>query len=193
MKTTVAKSAGFCFGVERAVEMVEQAVREGKQAVTLGPIIHNRHVVDRFASMGVREASGVEKIPDGTAVIIRSHGVSRQVYRDLEDRGLEVIDATCPFVHRIHQLVTGAEAQGRQPVIIGTRTHPEIVAIAGWCTHPQVFETAEELEAWLLADETRPFLPLSMVSQTTGTQDLWKKCREIGKKLCTNLEIFDTK
>lgn len=192
MSVRVAQSAGFCFGVERAVEMVEKTVREGKKAVTLGPIIHNRHVVDRFTQMGVKEVSSVEEIPTDCAVVIRSHGVAKSVYDELRARGLEIIDATCPFVERIHGLVAKAETQGRQPVIIGTKTHPEIVAIAGWCEHPQVFETAEELENWLLEDENRKNLPVSAVSQTTSTQFLWKKCAEIIKKECTNHEIFDT-
>ena len=192
MNVRVAQSAGFCFGVERAVEMVEKTVREGKKAVTLGPIIHNRHVVDRFTQLGVREVSSVDEIPQGYAVVIRSHGVAKSVYDELHARGLEIIDATCPFVERIHGIVSKAEAQGRVPVIIGTRTHPEIIAIAGWCGDPQVFETAEELEIWLKSDEKHSELPVSAVSQTTSTQILWKKCSEIIKKECTNQEIFDT-
>ena len=192
MSVRVAQSAGFCFGVERAVEMVEKTVREGKKAVTLGPIIHNRHVVDRFTALGVREIASVEDIPEGSAVVIRSHGVARAVYEELRARGLEVIDATCPFVERIHGIVEKAEAQGKTPVIIGTRTHPEIVGIAGWCDCPQVFETAQELENWLESDKNRRNIPVCAVSQTTGNQLLWKKCSEIIKKECTNREIFDT-
>ena len=192
MRVRVAQSAGFCFGVERAVEMVEKTVREGKKAVTLGPIIHNRHVVDRFTEMGVREVSSVEEISEGSAVVIRSHGVARSVYEALRSRGLEIIDATCPFVERIHVLAAQAEAQGRCPVIIGTRMHPEIVGIAGWCDRPLVFETADELKNWLEADENRKDLPICAVCQTTSNQLLWKKCSEIIKKECTNQKIFDT-
>ncbi len=192
MKVYLAKTAGFCFGVDRAVSMVEQAAREHRKAVTLGPIIHNRHVVNRFAEMGVREVDNPAEIEDGCAVIIRSHGVGRSVYEQLEARNLTVIDATCPFVKRIHTIVQQAEEQGRQPVIIGTRTHPEIVALAGWCRHPLVFENAEELENWLKEDDSRRDLPITMVSQTTSTQAIWKSCCEIAKKVCTNAEIFDT-
>lgn len=192
MKVYLAKTAGFCFGVDRAVSMVEQAAREYRKAVTLGPIIHNRHVVNRFAEMGVREVDDPAEIEDGCAVIIRSHGVGRSVYEQLEARNLTVIDATCPFVKRIHTIVQQAEENGRQPVIIGTRTHPEIVAIAGWCRHPLVFENAEELENWLKEDDSRRDLPITMVSQTTSTQAIWKSCCEIAKKVCTNAEIFDT-
>lgn len=123
MSVRVAASAGFCFGVDRAVGLVEQTVREGKRAVTLGPIIHNHHVVQHFAALGVREIASPEEVPGGSAVIIRSHGVSRAVYEALQARGLEIIDATCPFVSRIHRIVQEAEANGRQPLIIGTPEH----------------------------------------------------------------------
>ncbi len=192
MRIEVAKTAGFCFGVNRAVELVERAVREGKRAVTLGPIIHNRHVVRHFEEMGVLVAGEVEQIPDGCAVIIRSHGVPRATYEALKARNLEIIDATCPFVKRIHRLVMTAEEEGRVPVIIGTRSHPEIVAISGWCRHPMVFETPEELEAWLTGDEKHVHLPISMVSQTTSTKFLWESCEKIVEKVCTNYKIFDT-
>ncbi len=192
MSVRIAKSAGFCFGVDRAVELVEKAAREGKKVVTLGPIIHNRHVVERFAAMGVRQVSSVQEVPPGYGVIIRSHGVGRKVYDQLAEKNIPVIDATCPFVERIHRLVVEAENKGRRPLIIGTPTHPEIVAIAGWCKDPLVFASDEELQAWLDGGENRRNQPLSAVSQTTSTQLLWKKCVEILKKECTNLEIFDT-
>ena len=192
MKTTVARTAGFCFGVNRAVETVEAAAESGKTVVTLGPIIHNRHVVSHFEEMGVRVADTVEEITDGSVVIIRSHGIGRSTYEALQSRNVEVIDATCPFVKRIHELVMTAEQDGRIPVIIGTRSHPEIVGIAGWCNSPLVFETPEELENWLKSDEKNPDLPILMVSQTTSTKTLWKSCTEIVKKVCTNHKIFDT-
>lgn len=192
MKVYLAKTAGFCFGVDRAVSMVEQAAKDGLRAVTLGPIIHNRHVVQRFAEMGVRQVDEVSEIEDGCAVIIRSHGVSRAVYEELEARNLTILDATCPFVKRIHEIVRKATEQGRQVIIIGTRTHPEIVAIAGWCDSPVVFENAGELQAWLDEDPRRADLAVTMVSQTTSTEALWKSCCEIIKKVYTNAEIFDT-
>ena len=192
MEIRVAETAGFCFGVKRAVELVEQTIREGKQAVTLGPIIHNRHVVQHFNDLGVREIADVDAIPDGSTVIIRSHGVGRAVYERLAQRGLSVVDATCPFVSRIHELVRKGEAQGRQPIIIGTRAHPEVAAIAGWCRHPLVFETPEELEIYLKSSPEIAAKPLFLVFQTTSTQFLYKKCDEISKKVCTNCEIFDT-
>ncbi len=192
MSVTVAKSAGFCFGVNRAVELVEKAAGSGGQVATLGPIIHNRHAVSRFESMGVKVLKAPEEAEPGSTVIIRSHGVSRAVYQRLEATGARIVDATCPFVKRIHGIVSQAEAEGRLPVIIGTRSHPEVEGIAGWCHECRVFETPEELENWAKSGGISPDHPISMVCQTTSTEFLWKKCEEIAKKQFTNLKIFDT-
>ena len=192
MQIYLAKTAGFCFGVDRAVSLVEQAIRDGKRAVTLGPIIHNRHVVERFAQLGVREIASPDEAQPGETVILRAHGVEKAMQEELAARGLEVIDATCPFVEKIHRIVQKAEREGRRCLIIGTPEHPEVRAIASFCTGPVVLQSAEELQKWLDFDGTRRDLPLTMVCQTTGTQKNWDSCREIAKKICTNLEIFDT-
>ena len=192
MTIRVAKTAGFCYGVNRAVNLVEQTIADGKKAVTLGPIAHNRHLVDRFERLGVRVVNSLEEIPDGCTVIIRSHGIPKCTYEELCRMNVEVVDATCPSVKRIHKLVEAADQQGRQPVIIGTPTHPEVIAIAGWCHHPLIFPDGESLEKWLMSDEKNRDLPITMVSQTTSTHFLWDFCKEIAKKVCTNAEIFDT-
>ena len=192
MSVQVAKSAGFCFGVNRAVELVEQAAGTGKQVCTLGPIIHNRHAVAHFEKMGVKVIERPEQAQPGDTVIVRSHGVTRAVYERLEQQGAEIIDATCPFVKRIHGIVSTAEEEGRLPVIIGTRSHPEVEGIAGWCTKCEIFETPEELENWVKSAEERVNLPICMVCQTTSTESLWKTCAKIAKKQFTNLKIFDT-
>ena len=192
MSITVAKSAGFCFGVSRAVELVEEAAKAGKKVATLGPIIHNRHAVNRFEEMGVQVISAPEEVIPGSTVIIRSHGVTKAVYDRLEAQGVEIVDATCPFVKRIHGIVSRAEEEGRLPVIIGTRSHPEVEGIAGWCGSCRIFETPEELENWSKSGEVQLDSAICMVSQTTSTESLWKKCGEIAKKQFTNLKIFDT-
>ena len=192
MSITLAKSAGFCFGVSRAVETVEKQTALGKQVVTLGPIIHNRHVVDKFRGLGIQVIEKPEDAPEGSTVIIRSHGVSRAVCRCLEEQGVEIVDATCPFVKRIHSIVSAAEEEGRLPIIIGTRTHPEVEGIAGWCGNCLIFESSEELENWIKSENPAPETPLCMVSQTTSTEFLWKMCVEKAKKQFTNLKIFDT-
>ncbi len=192
MSVTVAKSAGFCFGVDRAVGLVEEAARQGKQVVTLGPIIHNRHQVDKFRQMGVQVISDPTQAQPGMTVIIRSHGVARNVYQQLQDRGVEIVDATCPFVKRIHGIVSDAAEHGQLPVIIGTRDHPEVEGIAGWCDKCMIFQTPEELENWAKNLPEREKLAICMVCQTTSTENLWKMCVKIAKKLFTNLKIFDT-
>ena len=192
MKIRLAKSAGFCYGVKRAVELAESAAQSGEPCVMLGYIIHNSDVVDRLASQGVKVVEDPDQVPQGCGVIIRSHGESRETYEHLEKRGARILDATCPNVKRIHQIVSQAEEQGRQPVIIGTPHHPEVTAIAGWCSHPVVLSGAQELEAWLQEDENRKNLPLTFVSQTTSTRKIWDGCVKKAKKECTNAEFFDT-
>ncbi len=192
MSIQLAQTAGFCYGVHRAVKLVQQAVDSGRQTVTLGPIAHNRHLVRCFEERGVRTVHSPQEVPQGATVVIRSHGIPRADYERLQQVAAELIDATCPSVKRIHHLVEQAEAQGRQPVIIGAPSHPEVQAIAGWCRHPLVFSEPAALENWLTEKPERADLPISMVSQTTSTQNLWDLCKRILKKRCTNCEIFDT-
>ena len=192
MKLELAKSAGFCYGVRRAVRMAEQAAEEGRSCVMLGPIIHNNSVIEYLGSLGVGLIQRPEEAEPGTAVIIRSHGEGRAAYEALAERGCPLIDATCPNVSRIHQIVSQAEESGRQVVIIGSPTHPEVAAIAGWCAHPLVFEGVQALSDWLEEEPEHRNLPVTMVSQTTSTQTIWDKCVEKAKKECTNLKIFDT-
>ena len=192
MQIFLAKTAGFCFGVDRAVSLVEQTIARGEKAVTLGPIIHNRHVVDRFNRLGVREIASPAEAAQEETVILRAHGVPQAVQAELAARGLRVVDATCPFVKKIHHIVQRAEAQGRRCIIIGSPEHPEVTAIASFCTAPMIVPTAEALEDALEADKSLHCYPLTMVCQTTGTQKNWDLCRKIAKKICTNCEIFDT-
>ena len=192
MSILVAESAGFCFGVSRAVETVEQAAAQGRQVVTLGPIIHNRHVVEKFEKMGVRVIDSPEQAQKGMTVVIRSHGVAKAVYQALEQKGVQIVDATCPFVKRIHGIVQKATQEGTLPIIIGTPTHPEVEGIAGWCDKCYIFETPEQLDNWAAKGEISPDFPICMVCQTTSTEFLWKKSVQIVKKQFTNVKIFDT-
>ena len=192
MRLELARSAGFCYGVRRAVQMAEMAAEEGRPCVMLGPIIHNRDVIAYLESIGVGLVDTPEEVPPGTAVLIRSHGEGRPVHEALARLGRPVIDATCPNVSRIHQIVSRAEEGGRQVLIIGTRTHPEVAAIAGWCRRPVVLEGVAELSNWLETAPERRDIPLTMVSQTTSTRFIWDSCVEKAKKECTNLKSFDT-
>ena len=192
MQIILAKTAGFCFGVDRAVEMVNESVRRGNKTATLGPIIHNRHVVERFLKQGVRELDSPEQAEPGETVIIRAHGVPKQVQQALCARGVPVLDATCPFVKKIHTIVKNETQKGRKIIIFGSPAHPEVEAIASFCREPLIVQSPEELENWLREAPERRNLPISMVSQTTSSQKMWKSCAEIAKKVCTNCEIFDT-
>ena len=190
MKVIVAESAGFCYGVKRAVELAEQAAAAGSPCQMLGPIIHNEHVVRNLAQAGIPCAAEPEEIPAGSTAIIRSHGESREVYQRLERGGVNILDATCPNVARIHQLVENAGARGRLPVIVGSRRHPEVVATAGWSA--LIVESAEEFGRWLEEKTDRKQFPLTLVSQTTSTKEIWESAVKKAKKECTNAEIFDT-
>ncbi len=192
MKVVVARSAGFCYGVRRAVELAEEQAARGVPCVMLGSLIHNRDVTRRLAAQGLRVVDSPEEVPDGAAVIIRSHGESRAVHEEFARRGVEVLDATCPNVTHIHKIVAEAENRGRQPVIVGTPDHPEVLAIAGWCRAPVVVSGEKDLEKWLETGENRNNLPLTFVSQTTSTKKIWENCVKKAKKLCTNAEFFDT-
>ena len=192
MKVMLAKSAGFCYGVHRAVELAEQTAQSGKPCVMLGSIIHNKDVVAHLAAQGLYAVETPAQVPEGSAVIIRSHGESREVHQRLEQQGAEILDATCPNVKRIHQIVQQAEQRGRVPVIVGTHDHPEVVAIAGWCRMPVVLSGEEELESWLSQEPGRREMPLTFVSQTTSTKKIWEGCVKKAKKECTNAEFFDT-
>ncbi len=192
MKVILAKTAGFCYGVRRAVELAEKTVAEHTPCVMLGPIIHNAHVVSELGEKGMGCIHDLSEATEKASVLIRSHGESRAVYEALEKRGIPILDATCPNVARIHKLVADAQANGRTPVIVGRKDHPEVLATAGWCSGAVIVESGEELEAWLLENPERCVQPLTFVSQTTSTKEIWKKSVKIVKKLCTNAEIFDT-
>ena len=192
MRVILAKSAGFCYGVRRAVELAEQAAAGGGPCVMLGSIIHNKDEMGRLAALGLGTVERPGDAPAGGTVIIRSHGEGRAVCQELERLGVRIVDATCPNVTRIHQIVSQSEERGRQPVIVGKHDHPEVEAIAGWCSRPVVVSGAEELEEWLQKAPEFKTLPLTFVSQTTAIRAVWEKCVEKAKKECTNAEFFDT-
>ena len=192
LELVLAKSAGFCYGVKRAVELAQNTAEEGTPCVMLGSIIHNQDVVRHLADRGLYSVETPEQVPDGGRVIIRSHGESRAVHEGLEARGVKILDATCPNVTHIHKLVAEAESKGRTPVIIGTPNHPEVVAIAGWCENGVVLSGVEELTNWLEEEPARREIPLTFVSQTTSTKKIWEDTVKKAKKECTNAEFFDT-
>ena len=192
MSVILAKSAGFCYGVERAVKLAEQTAREKGSCVMLGSIIHNAHVVQDLEALGARQVDDVSQVRPGETVIIRSHGETRQVYQQLEALGAEVVDATCPNVRRIQRLVAGAGEEGRTPLIIGEQHHPEVLGAASWSEDSVIVDGPAALEAWLAEDPARRTMPLMAAAQTTYIRTLWEDCVKILKKQCTNVKISDT-
>ena len=192
MSVILAKSAGFCYGVERAVKLAEQTAREKGSCVMLGSIIHNAHVVRELEALGARQVDDISQVRPGETVIIRSHGETRQVYQQLEALGAEVVDATCPNVRRIQRLVAGAGEEGRTPLIIGEQHHPEVLGAASWSENSVIVDGPAALEAWLAEDPARRTMPLMAVAQTTYIRTLWEDCVKILKKQCTNVKISDT-
>ena len=188
----LAKSAGFCFGVRRAVELAQQVAQSGQPYVMLGPVIHNDHVIADLEAQGVRCVASLEEVPPGCGVIIRSHGEGKAVYDQLAAMGCPVADATCVTVAHIHEIGKDASDRGRQVIIIGAPEHPEVKAIAGWCIGAKIFRNVAELTEFLEIWNENSQKPVTLVSQTTSTDRIWIPCREKVKKECTNAEIFDT-
>ena len=170
MKLIQGKYNGFCFGVKSAVEAVEHALEKQKPVYILGPIIHNQAVVDRLEAKGAVTIDEVNQVPFGGTMVIRSHGVPPEVYRQCKQRNIAVIDATCPFVARIHEIVQEADEKGLQVVIAGQKEHPEVVGINGFCQN----------KAWIVQDcEQAKALPeadrVLVVAQTTFVEERFEK------------------
>ena len=191
-KLIVAESAGFCFGVNRSVDMAKKLIDENGSCASLGELIHNEDVVNALVRRGMRVIQTPAECRPGEHVLIRAHGVAPSVYEALEEAGAIVHDATCPKVRAIHKIVSAAKDEGRFTVVIGMRNHPEVLAICGWCGEHAVFENAEELENWL--DNLPPAWekPITVVVQTTQTHSNFTECCELLKKRCTNTKISDT-
>lgn len=189
MKVTLAKTAGFCPGVKRAVDMAYKAAGSGR-VYTYGPIIHNEAVVEDLARQGVQVADTIEAIPNGVdvTVVLRSHGVSRATYEAIAAKGVKVIDATCPFVKKIHHIVEEKGNEGREIIIIGDAKHPEVQAICGWCKEaPTVIENRQQAENFMPKRSEK----LCIVSQTTFNYKKFQELVEILSKkgydiLCLN-------
>jgi len=186
----LAKSAGFCFGVKRAVDTVYEQTGK-KNVYTFGPIIHNEEVVKDLEKKGVFVINTMEELDDITegTVIIRSHGVSSAVYEALQKKGVEIVDATCPFVLKIHNIVKQESANGKQIVIIGNEKHPEVEGIMGWSkTQVHVVDTAEKAQNLQLD----PRREVCIVSQTTFNYNKFKELVEIISEKGYNIIIRNT-
>ncbi len=191
MQIILAKTAGFCFGVNRAVKLTYELLEQGRPVATLGPLIHNPQVVEDLESKGAITCDSVEDVPDGCEVVIRSHGVGQSVYDKILTRRLAYHDATCPFVTKIHKIAARAGAEGAMLLVAGDAKHPEVQGIVGHTTGKvEVFANLAELEKLLpeLAQQKSIFA----VAQTTFNVQSWETCKEFLKNQCTNAKIFDT-
>ena len=191
MEIIRAKTAGFCFGVDRAVKLTYDLLAQGRKVATLGPLIHNAQVVADLEAKGAVTCPDIDAVPDGYEVIIRSHGVPRSVYDKISTRSLAYHDATCPFVAKIHKIAMEADKNGALLLVAGDADHPEVQGIVGHTSGPvQVFANLEELQKllpMLLQQES-----IYVVAQTTFRVESWENCKAFLKKECTKARIFDT-
>ena len=191
MQIILAKTAGFCFGVNRAVKLTYELLEQGRPVATLGPLIHNPQVVEDLESKGAITCDSVDDVPDGCEVVIRSHGVGQSVYDKISTRHLAYHDATCPFVTKIHKIAARAGAEGAMLLVAGDAKHPEVQGIVGHTTGKvEVFANLEELEK--LLPELTQQKSIFAVAQTTFNVQSWETCKEFLKNQCTNAKIFDT-
>lgn len=192
MKVTVAKSAGFCFGVQRAVDKVYEQIENGAKPIyTFGPIIHNEQVVEDLEKKDVKVLENIKalkSINKGT-VVIRSHGVPESVYKIIEKQNLKIEDATCPFVKKIHKIVQDESNAGKTIIIIGNDHHPEVEGIKGWVNGPvYVVNSQEQIEKLVIPDDKK----ICIVSQTTFNYNKFKYLVEIIDKKGYDINVVNT-
>ena len=193
VKITLAKTAGFCFGVNRAVTMLYDLVDKGEKICTLGPIIHNPQVINDLASKGVEIVDDVKTVSSDKKVVIRTHGVEKSSLDFCKENSVNFIDATCPFVKKIHKIVADNSTELLPVLIAGDSKHPEVIGIKSYCNGECfIFNSAEELEMILKNNTFDMSNPFIVVSQTTFSIKEWKKCIKFIKLHYTNAIIFDT-
>ncbi len=186
MKVTIAKSSGFCKGVQNAVDTALRI--EPENVYILGELIHNPSVSEALKKRGIQTVESVSSVPNGATLILRSHGVGEEIYKQCEERGLKVIDCTCPFVKHTQEIVRTCSAEGRPIVVVGEKTHPEVIGICGWCRS----------EAYVVDDKTQDFSFLKdknpvVVVQTTYSEEKFEKIIKNIEKVCgKTVEIFKT-
>ena len=191
MEVVLAKSSGFCFGVKRAVDRVYEQLADHKKIYTYGPIVHNEDVVKDLEEQGVSVLNTEEELGTLTegSVVIRAHGVPKRIYEIMEQRGIECIDATCPFVKRIHKIVEKESTEGRHIIIVGNAKHPEVEGIMGWCRNPAtVIESKEEA----LDFKGSPDDKYCVVSQTTFNYKKFQELVEIFQKKGYDIIVANT-
>ena len=190
---SVAKSAGFCFGVNRAITIVNDLIDEGKKVCTLGPIIHNMEVVNELKQRGCRPIESIDDLTDGETLVIRSHGVKKSIIDELDSKNIDYKDATCPFVKKIHRIVSEADPEKDVVLVAGNHEHPEVEGIISNCEGDcYTFNNEAELDKILEIIPQKNYNQVIVAAQTTFDTKEWKKSVKKIKKVCTNAKIFDT-
>ncbi len=193
MEIIVAKTAGFCFGVDKAVDMAFDLINnvdlaDGSLIYSLGPIIHNEQVIDSLEAKGLHVIDKIEEADEKGTLIVRAHGVSPEIYETISNKGLKLVDATCPYVKKIHNLVKEKNEEGFAIIIVGDKKHPEVIGINGWADNKAyVVESEEDIDNLPEIDKS-----ICVVAQTTIINETWESLNEILKNRFKNITKFDT-
>ncbi len=191
MSIIIAENAGFCFGVDRAVKIIYDLVKQNKKVCTLGPVVHNSQVINNMKKSGVLTVASPEEVPKGYTLVIRAHGVSENLLKRVQKLNINYVDATCPFVNKIHKIVQNDKYD--VILIFGNENHPEVDGIVGNCNSKcYVIANSVELEDFIESNEFNKNSKILVVEQTTFNINEWEKCLSILKNSCTNCKIFDT-
>ena len=191
MEVRIAENAGFCFGVKRAMKMAwdELENKSENDVYSLGPLIHNKQAVNRYKEKGLMEKDSLEKIPNNSKLIIRSHGVAENIYIESQSKNMKIVDTTCPFVKKIHDIVKDYYTKGYKIIIVGNATHPEIIGINGWCNNEAyVINCLEEIDNITFNSNNK----YCVVSQTTFNLELFDKIVDTLKSKTDNLTVKNT-
>lgn len=191
MEVRIAENAGFCFGVKRAMKMAwdELENKSENDVYSLGPLIHNKQAVNRYKEKGLMEKDSLEKIPNNSKLIIRSHGVAENIYTESQSKNMKIVDTTCPFVKKIHDIVKDYYDKGYKIIIVGNATHPEIIGINGWCNNEAyVINCLEEIDNITFNSNNK----YCVVSQTTFNLELFDKIVDTLKSKTDNLTVKNT-
>lgn len=191
MEVRIAKNAGFCFGVKRAMNMAwdELENKTSDNVYSLGPLIHNKQAVDRYKEKGLMEMDSLDKIPSESKLIIRSHGVGKKIYTESESKNMDIVDTTCPFVKKIHDIVKEFSNKGYKIIIVGNSTHPEIIGINGWCDNNAIIINKEEEIDNITFDNNNKYC---VVSQTTANLESFDKIVSKLKSKIKDLTVNNT-
>ncbi|SHJ80386.1 4-hydroxy-3-methylbut-2-enyl diphosphate reductase [Tepidibacter formicigenes] len=188
MKIKIASYAGFCFGVERAMDMAWNKLEENSKVYSLGPLIHNRQAVKKYEDKGLKVIESLEEANDNSKIIIRSHGVPLKVYEESKEKGMEIIDATCPFVKKIQDIANKYYNKGYKIIIIGDSSHPEVIGINGWCNNEAIIvKNIEDLD-----NIHRNYKKYCVVAQTTMNLKVYEEITKKLNEILDNVEFYNT-